>query len=380
MTRAMKNGEDINLPENYTDQDLIATPHMDPDDTDVRRLDMQPKVEDDPDEHTPLSLELVNHNPTESSSKNLATAQNHGFSPSQNQGPFTPTHAQPAFSPSQGVFSSQNHSPFGQNQNQGVFTSPQNPNSFSSTQSPGFSQNQNVFASNNNHGDVSPLEPEGPPESYFPQMPTFTADTAPMVMDRSPHIPTPPSNQPFSTPPGPPQFSTPPGGNPQQFYAPPPQMQMPPVLPSQVLPSSQMPQSSPPMLQSPHGMQPPPQHSPMMQPPPVPRAPPPQMFNAGPPGPPPPQSMMDVQMGNAMPAMQPNMQTPMMGMSPAPMVAPVAPPRQQQHYGSPVYRQDDESISQAENHSRYAVSALAFNDVKTAVLELRKALDALGAT
>jgi vacuolar protein sorting-associated protein VTA1 len=56
---------------------------------------------------------------------------------------------------------------------------------------------------------------------------------------------------------------------------------------------------------------------------------------------------------------------------------PVSAPVQQQ-FGSPVYRQDDEAIAEAENHSRYAVSALAFNDVKTAVKELRLALEALG--
>jgi hypothetical protein len=403
MTRAMKAGEDVNLPPDYTAQDLVRTPDLDPEDGDVKRLDLQPKVEDDPDEHGPLSLELINHNPTEEPKQpqftpdvaTFAASHNSGFSPSQNQGPFTPGQSAFSSSQNQGAFSSnQNHSPF---QTQGVFSSPQSQLPFSH-QSTGFSssQNQNVFASSQNHGDVSPLEPEGPPESYFPQMPAFTADTAPIVpgmaMDSStPHVPTPPSNTQFSTPPGKPQqFSPNPqqfAPNPQQFYAPPSQpLQMPPAVhPSHILSSSQLQQPSPPILQSPHGMQPPPQAPvPMMQPPPVPRAPSQQLFNAGPSAPP--QSMMDVRMQSPMPPMQPAMQPavqPMMGLNTGPMAMspPVAPPqRQQQQFGSPVYRQDDESITLAENHSRYAASALAFNDVKTAVAELRKALDALGAT
>jgi len=50
------------------------------------------------------------------------------------------------------------------------------------------------------------------------------------------------------------------------------------------------------------------------------------------------------------------------------------------HQIQPVqFREDDESVAQAENHARWAVSALAFNDVKTAVKELRIALESLGA-
>src|SRR5258708_25776440 len=118
MTRAMKAGEDVNLPPDYTPEDLVRTPPMDPDDADVKRLDMQPREEDDPDEHAPLTLDLINHNPKESAqtdfTPDVSSFQNHGFSPSQNQGPFPPSHT---ISQNQSFFSSpQNHSPFIHNQ------------------------------------------------------------------------------------------------------------------------------------------------------------------------------------------------------------------------------------------------------------------------
>lgn len=44
------------------------------------------------------------------------------------------------------------------------------------------------------------------------------------------------------------------------------------------------------------------------------------------------------------------------------------------------YRTDDNAISNAQKHAKWAVSALNFEDVDTAVKELKIALDALGAT
>ena len=43
------------------------------------------------------------------------------------------------------------------------------------------------------------------------------------------------------------------------------------------------------------------------------------------------------------------------------------------------YRTDDESVAQAQKHAKWAISALNFEDVNTAVKELRIALEALGA-
>lgn len=54
-----------------------------------------------------------------------------------------------------------------------------------------------------------------------------------------------------------------------------------------------------------------------------------------------------------------------------------------QHSGRPVMsetlRTDDEAMTKAQKHARWAISALNFEDVKTAVKELRNALDSLGA-
>ena len=40
---------------------------------------------------------------------------------------------------------------------------------------------------------------------------------------------------------------------------------------------------------------------------------------------------------------------------------------------------DDASISKAEKHAKWAISALNFDDVPTAIRELRNALETLGA-
>jgi len=44
------------------------------------------------------------------------------------------------------------------------------------------------------------------------------------------------------------------------------------------------------------------------------------------------------------------------------------------------YRTDDEAVAAAEKHARWAISALNFEDVETAVKELRAALQSLGAS
>jgi len=44
------------------------------------------------------------------------------------------------------------------------------------------------------------------------------------------------------------------------------------------------------------------------------------------------------------------------------------------------YKTDDESIMAAQKHAKWAISALNFEDVGTAVKELRTALQSLGAS
>ena len=68
-----------------------------------------------------------------------------------------------------------------------------------------------------------------------------------------------------------------------------------------------------------------------------------------------------------------------------PQPAPRAPPQRSQppppqmYNNDGAYRQDDESIVEATRHARFAVSALNFEDVRTAVKELQLALNTLGA-
>jgi vacuolar protein sorting-associated protein VTA1 len=66
---------------------------------------------------------------------------------------------------------------------------------------------------------------------------------------------------------------------------------------------------------------------------------------------------------------------------PPPPVQPVI-PQSTQYSGPPPggYKNDDESTMLAQKHARWAISALNFEDVNTAVKELRLALQSLGAT
>lgn len=61
-----------------------------------------------------------------------------------------------------------------------------------------------------------------------------------------------------------------------------------------------------------------------------------------------------------------------------PVPAPVPPPAAVPIQGGP-YRNDDEAVMNAQKHARWAISALNFEDVNTAVKELRIALQSLGA-
>jgi vacuolar protein sorting-associated protein VTA1 len=66
-----------------------------------------------------------------------------------------------------------------------------------------------------------------------------------------------------------------------------------------------------------------------------------------------------------------------------PIVTPVQPPPAPATVQAPPpggYRTDDESVMEAQKHAKWAISALHFEDVNTAVKELRVALQALGAS
>ncbi|PSK60660.1 Vacuolar protein sorting-associated protein VTA1 [Elsinoe australis] len=69
--------------------------------------------------------------------------------------------------------------------------------------------------------------------------------------------------------------------------------------------------------------------------------------------------------------------------APPPQPIPQAAPVLQQPFqptAAAAYRTDDESVAQAQKHAKWAISALNFEDVNTAVKELRIALQSLGAS
>ena len=55
-------------------------------------------------------------------------------------------------------------------------------------------------------------------------------------------------------------------------------------------------------------------------------------------------------------------------------------PLQQMYMQDTEYRRDDEAVMAAQKHAKWAISALNFEDVDTAVKELRIALQSLGAS
>ncbi|KAK5171949.1 uncharacterized protein LTR77_003586 [Saxophila tyrrhenica] len=83
---------------------------------------------------------------------------------------------------------------------------------------------------------------------------------------------------------------------------------------------------------------------------------------------------------NAQPPAMPFAQPPPAPPAQSQPLAPPAPPPAQ--YAPPAggYKTDDDSSAAAQKHARWAISALNFEDVNTAVKELRLALQSLGAT
>ncbi|KAF2707541.1 DUF605-domain-containing protein [Pleomassaria siparia CBS 279.74] len=191
------------------------------------------------------------------------------------------------------------------------------------------------------HGDVSPIsQPDGSRKGsvasigggYFPRVdvPTFTADNAAPSLTTAPSVGDEPMTSPYQTQ----TPQVPQSQDPQSFY-------QTPSVPPQV---QHQPQQPPP---APHNFNL--QHTQFASPPPTQQQyqylpQPPQPTQSQPPPPPPPQQY--------------------------------APP-QPSHQGP--FNADEASVMEATKHSKWAISALNFDDVNTAVKELRIALRALGA-
>ena len=193
--------------------------------------------------------------------------------------------------------------------------------------------------------EVSPLEPSPPPqqqgEGYFPNVPTFTSETS------APSMPTAPeADVPMTSPP--PALSPPAAPSPQNFY----NIQTPPVPPPAQPPiSTPRAPSHPQMPPTQPSSFPAQQPSSFGQP-----SPQPQAFIPSP--------------------SQPSIQQPSI-----PLQQPMPTHLAQQHPPLPAQlNRDDESVAAAQKHAKWAISALNFEDVDTAVKELRIALRALGAS
>ncbi|KAF2118383.1 Vta1 like-domain-containing protein [Lophiotrema nucula] len=208
------------------------------------------------------------------------------------------------------------------------------------------------------HRDVSPIsQPDtsrhGSVASvgggYFPRVnqppPTFTSETAAPGLPTAPSIEDEPMTAPFESPP--PQIpQAPQAPSPQAFY---------------------QNQASPPPIQPPH--QPPPSQ---------------QLFQHQQPGfasPPPPQQPQ-FQHNPVPPQQQQPWIPPTFHNQPPPQQysqpAPPPPPAQQALSQGP-FKTDEEAVIAAEKHAKWAISALHFEDINTAVKELRIALQSLGA-
>ncbi|KAF2662865.1 DUF605-domain-containing protein [Lophiostoma macrostomum CBS 122681] len=231
-----------------------------------------------------------------------------------------------------------------------------------------------VFSS---HQDVSPISQPGNSRNgsvasvgggYFPRVdvPTFTADNA------APNLPTAASiDEPMTSPFDPsslPQAPQPPPqpsqtSDPSSFY----QMQTSPPPPPLQQPTPQAPPTQPIFQAQQSGFaSPPPTHP---QQPPF-AAAPSQHAQQPPPNSVPPQQHFANPYAPAPSPMQ-SQPTPQQFAQPIQHAAPML--------SQGPFNTDDQSVLQAEKHAKWAISALQFEDVPTAVKELRVALRALGA-
>ncbi|KAI9828640.1 MAG: hypothetical protein M1832_001743 [Thelocarpon impressellum] len=224
---------------------------------------------------------------------------------------------------------------------------------------PNETANPTVYYYNKQAADeqVSPLEPsptyrDASGGGYFPHVPTFTSEEGP------PSLPTaPPDDQGMSyggAPALPPPSTS--------YLGPQPSVDMPDAPQPPSVPAPQQPQQKPqqqPQQQSPF--------TPVAAPPTAPSVPGPQIY--APPQPPtaPPQTYRRPP------------QPPQPPQAPAPHRQPAPPAVQAPSGGGAEYAADEEAILAAQKHARWAISALNFEDVKTAVQELRGALAVLGA-
>ncbi|KAF1993807.1 DUF605-domain-containing protein [Amniculicola lignicola CBS 123094] len=222
------------------------------------------------------------------------------------------------------------------------------------------------------HRDVSPISQPATSRQgsvvsvgggYFPRVdvPTFTADNAAPGLPTAPSLEDEPMTSPFHSSPLPQAPQAPQAPDPQSFYqnqAPPPARPQPPSVPQ-----------APPVQQTPQQQQPPPPQTAFQSPTPHYAAPPPTQSPYQPPAfqpapaPPPQQYQYSPQAPNPF-QQQPPQQY-------APAIA-------QQVQQGPL-RRDEEAVLEAQKHAKWAISALNFEDVDTAVKELRIALRALGA-
>jgi vacuolar protein sorting-associated protein VTA1 len=195
-------------------------------------------------------------------------------------------------------------------------------------------------------GDVSPLEPDGNTDGYFPAPSAPPANQFGDSMNGG-NLPS------FANPSPRPPPQGPPVDSPQNFYSTNPSG---PSIPSAPSPS---------FGHQPHIPQQPYQQHPQQ---PFIPSPPPQAPNA------------------FSPAPQQHYPPPQIYQTPQPQ-APQAPQYQDQSFTQPTasisggaYRTDDQAVADAQKHAKWAISALNFDDVDTAVRELKIALRSLGAS
>ncbi|KAI9806961.1 MAG: hypothetical protein M1833_002619 [Piccolia ochrophora] len=189
------------------------------------------------------------------------------------------------------------------------------------------------YSSGPGDDNVSPIEPAADEGGYFPEVPTFTGEQS------GPSLPTAPPQDTF-------------GSHPQ------PDLPNTPDFPPHTPPSS-LPPTAPDF--DPHPPPPPPSTQ---------RQQPPASYSQAPSRP----------QSSYAPPQQPTVPSHSIYRHPPPIQQPSTQSPATQHPPTEeAYSVDEEAIMRAQKHARWAISALNFEDVNTAVRELRGALEILGA-
>lgn len=236
------------------------------------------------------------------------------------------------------------------------------------------------------HDLTSPSQPPKPatvedaPDADLPRQ--FAAASLPQFLDPPEVPPEDPDNGELKLP------SAPGYGDEAVSPAQPPgYFDPPPELPSPISPPSQHATNYPPGAGGPSApaWSPTPPPAASAFPPPSGPSAPPAAFSPSYSPAPPPISPPSTQNFSSMPPPPPNVSRPVVPPTPIPASsreAPTAPGgfSQVPQQVSLSFTADDMAMSQAQKHARWAISALNFEDVPTAVSELRRALEALGAT